>query len=141
MRVSASVTEDVYDFLDQPGRNKSATIVEAVRLYMKAKGGNDAVLELRERQIQSRLNAVESEASSLRDELDQIREEKESARQRVKAQERDALEEAMEHVKLVEFNSAPEPQPKDAENWERIAENYDVEMDDLLAAKREEYDA
>jgi len=69
--VSATVSEDVYEFLDQ-SKNKSETIDEAVRQYMMAGGNERAMIELRLEQEKSRRQSLKNELQSVESDIEQL---------------------------------------------------------------------
>lgn len=71
-RLSATVDPDVQEFLDMPGRNKSETINEAVKQYMKANSSDKAMLRLRKEQLESDISNLKSQLREKENELNRV---------------------------------------------------------------------
>jgi len=74
-RLSASVDADVHEYLTKDSVNASGLINELVKNRMKSGGGQRAMLELREKQLESDVADLENRAETKRKELAQVREE------------------------------------------------------------------
>lgn len=70
--ISATVEKDVAEYLDMPGRNRSQTINQAVKQYMKADSSENAMLRLRKEQLESDISNLESQLSEKRAELERV---------------------------------------------------------------------
>jgi chromosome segregation ATPase len=121
--------------------NASAVVRRALEAWKEGGGEPVSVMEIRAERLRDEIADLERRAEGKRERLEQLEGEIAEARDERRENERDALEEAMSHVRVRDMASAPEPQPADVAHWETVCDNYDVEFDDLLAAKRDEYDA
>lgn len=96
--VSATVSEDVYEFLDQ-SKNKSETIDEAVRQYMMAGGNERAMIELRLEQEKSRRQTLKNELQSVNSEIEKLQSRLDEIVESKHQQEQQTIEEIAEKVK------------------------------------------
>jgi len=74
-RISASVDSEVAEYLGQDDVNASGLINKLVKNHTKTGGGREAMLELRESQLESELAEARGTVESKKEEIEKVRDE------------------------------------------------------------------
>lgn len=96
--VSATVDEDVYEFLQQDHINNSGLINRCLREYMNTGGDVSAVRDLRIRQLEDEANDLESRAENKRERADELRQELQKTEANEKTEQRKRVLEGAEMI-------------------------------------------
>jgi len=118
--ISATVDEDVAEYLDQPGRNRSETINEAVKAYRSAAGNEKAMINLRLEQLRTQRRSLESDLENVESEIEALEDRRDELEREEQAEENEVIKEAAEKLKPAAWlRSAPkESQIPDADSEE-----------------------
>lgn len=138
--ISATVDPEIAQWLDQPGRNKSETINQALKQYRQAGGNERAMIELRLEQIKSRKNELKSQLSSVEDEEEQLERRLDNIVEEQEKEKEDVFNQALEMLSFEELNSVNDVWISSSESAiQDFAEDVDMELETFTDELIERY--
>jgi uncharacterized protein YaaR (DUF327 family) len=130
--VSARIDDEIAELLDEPGRNKSETIEEALRHYFDGQKGQSGYLQIRVNRLQDDVDDLENRLAEKREKLQHFERLLEEQRQEKRQEQEQTLQDAINSFEVVELSSMDRPMVDATDDeLQNYADELDMTIDEL----------
>jgi len=133
--VSARIDDEIAKLLDEPGRNKSETIEEALRHYFDGQNGQTGYLQIRVNRLQDDVDDLENRLEEKREKLQHFKRLLEEQQQERKEEQEQTLQDAIDDFEVVELSSMDRPMVDATDDeLQNYADELSMTIDELKDA-------